>query len=78
MPSQVQDEFKPTAPPEGRDWLTKGFGIHRCTCARCLPPPALLDDKSTVQLVLDSSMKIGGDVDEAVSTELYAEGASRD
>jgi hypothetical protein len=31
-------DFKPTAPPQGRDWLTNGFGIPRCMCVRCASP----------------------------------------
>ena len=37
MASQPQDDFKPIAPPGGRDWLTNGFGIYRCICERCAP-----------------------------------------
>jgi hypothetical protein len=34
------DDFKLTAPPSGRDWLARGFGIRRCMCERCAPSTA--------------------------------------
>jgi hypothetical protein len=47
--------FKPTAPPQGRDWLTNGFGICRCMCERCAPrkqeEKAVADDASATAAV---------------------------